>query len=259
MRPASPRGTKASAVSATVSRASSSVARPRRSSSSSRLRGCTSRVTDWASISKLGRRADAPCRGSTRGWPRRSQKRGSVHQWANTSEAGERRGGAARGFALAQPLHQPCDLAAVQAGGGADAADAAVRQQPRMLRVGRLHQRQAQRLLQRRGAEAAGHRQPGQRPEQRLQRGRQLVGRQGVDFGRGRRARHPGMLPSVAAPAQSSHEMRLASTVTPSAASPPLSSMRRSLRARSACVRPRNTVPAVSCTVSPRSTKPWPS
>ena len=59
MRWASPRGTKLSLTSATVSRSTSCVARFRRSNSSSSARGCTSRVTSCASDSKLGARAGA--------------------------------------------------------------------------------------------------------------------------------------------------------------------------------------------------------
>ena len=89
MRTRSSLGTKASRTSSTVSCSVSCTASFRRSSSSSRLRGCTSRVMACANDSKLGAR---PWRRSTRGSPWRSRYRPSLTQCANSSLATERCG-----------------------------------------------------------------------------------------------------------------------------------------------------------------------
>jgi hypothetical protein len=90
----SPVGTNRSRRSAKVSFSTSWVARPSLTSSSSRLRGCTSRVMDWANVSKV---TPLPWRGSTLGAPRRSRNVRDVVQCAKSSAASERcrTGGAA--------------------------------------------------------------------------------------------------------------------------------------------------------------------
>ena len=90
MRSSSSLGTKVWRSSITRSASSSTFVKPRRHSSSSRLRGCTSLVTDCARLSKLGA---APCRGKVWSGEPSCRSAGSLIQRAKISVAGERRGG----------------------------------------------------------------------------------------------------------------------------------------------------------------------
>ncbi len=165
MRAWSSRGTNAASSRLTVSVAASWCTRPRRTSSVSRLRGWTSRVTLCASASKLGARTLTG---------QLARLAAAIAQLAVGLPAREqlcrRRRAVGQGRRLLE--RQPCHLAPCQPGRRRDAADVACAS-ARLGLARRLHEGLLEQFLHHREGHTARNGQPGQRAEQLRDRPRQ--------------------------------------------------------------------------------------